>query len=135
MFMDLYSEVKAVAGYAPPAAAVADNTAMATAIIDTANARTMFVIQTGTLADADATFAITMTEGDASDLSDGTTVAAADIKGATSFTFADDGAVKLAQYMGRKRYVKCTVTPSGNSGNAPLAIVALQAGRRVLPPN
>jgi hypothetical protein len=117
---ELISDIKASVGFA--AVTVTDNTATNTGIIDTAGYQSIaFLIQTGTLADADATFAITLTAGDDSGLSDGAAVTSAEYVGDTSFTFADDGTVKKIAYLGGKRYVRATVTPSNNTGNAPLA--------------
>ena len=87
-----------------------------------------WVIITGTLADADATFAVTMDEGDVSDLTGSNAVATADMLGtlaAASFTFADDNKVFKIGYIGIKRYVRLTITPSANTGNADIAVVAI----------
>lgn len=130
---EIISDIRALSGFAP--VTVTDNTATSTAIIDTLGFNSLaFSIQTGTLADADATFAITMTAGDASDLSDGVLVGADERLGNTSFTFADDGIVKQIAYLGSKRYVRCTVTPSNNTGNAPIACQALLAHSGVVRP-
>jgi hypothetical protein len=124
---DLHNNIKRVLGLAP--VVVTDNTAQNTAIIDTAGYESCeFIILTGTLADADATFAVTLTAGDDSGLSDGAAVTSAtDLLGtlaAASFTFADDSTTKRIGYRGSKRYVKLTITPSNNTGNAPLAVLA-----------
>lgn len=97
-----------------------------------------FAIMTGTLSDADATFTVLMEEGDVSNLSDAAAVADADMlptpnnssstapEAAASFVFSDDDAVKTIGYTGTKRYVRLTITPSGNnSGSAPLAVLAV----------
>ena len=84
---------------------------------------------TGTLADADATFTVLIQEGDESDLSDASNVADADLIGTeagASFTFAEDNKVRAIGYKGSKRYVRMTVTPAGNTGNAPFASMALK---------
>lgn len=91
----------------------------------------MFVILTGTLSDADATFTTLLEEGDVSNLSDAAAVADADMvtmtngtapEAAASFTFANDDSVYRLGYNGAKRYIRLTITPSGNgAGNAPVA--------------
>ena len=106
-----------------------DNTAIVSQIIDMADQLALeWVIITGTLADADATFAVTMDEGDVSDLTGSNAVATADMLGtlaAASFTFADDNKVFKIGYIGIKRYVRLTITPSANTGNADIAVVAI----------
>lgn len=108
---------------------VTDNTAQASSIIDRKGYDALtFAILLGTLADADATFAVTMTHGDDSGLSDGAAVGADDIIGTLAlagFTFADDGETRKVGYRGIKRYVRLTITPTNNAGNAPMAALAI----------
>ena len=124
---DMSNHIKPVPAIAP--VVVADNTAQVSAIIDRLGFDALtFVVQTGTLADADATFAITMHEGDDASLSDASAVAATDLVGtlsAANFTFAADGKCFKVGYIGRKRYVRLTVTPTNNAGNAPLSACAI----------
>lgn len=95
-----------------------------------------FVIATGQLTDTNVTFAVTMDESD--DQATITAVAAFDMlpvpnnNVATSalaqaaFTFATDDSVQRIGYVGTKRYVRLTITPTGNdAGAAPLAVVAV----------
>lgn len=118
---DLISNVKAIQGFAP--VTVTDNTATQSGIIDLQGYNSVaFFLQTGTLADIDATFAITLIAGDNSGLSDGAAPAATEILGTTAFTFADDNKVIKTGYVGSKRYIRYTVTPSNNTGNAPYAL-------------
>lgn len=108
---------------------VADNTAQVGQIIDRAGFETLtYVIATGSLADADATFAVTIDEGDASNLSDAAAVAAADLIGTTtlaSFTFASDDKCFKLGYKGNKRYTRLTITPSANASAAVICAVAI----------
>jgi hypothetical protein len=128
---ELHNSIKYEPGYGPVATAVADNTAMATAIIDTQGYQAVeFIIQTGTLADADATFAVTIAQSDASNMASPEAVPSECLVGtlaAASFTFAADGVVKTIGVVpskgAGKRYIQLTVTPSGNSGAAPMAVV------------
>jgi hypothetical protein len=112
-----------------PAAAVTDNTAFVSQIVDRRGHDSLvFAILTGSLADADATFAVTMHHGDDPLLSDADAVPADQLSGtlaAAGFAFGDDDEVRKVGYRGPKRYVRLTVMPSGNSGNAFVAAVAI----------
>jgi len=103
-----------------PKAAVAADTAQVSTICDLngADGATLVLI-TGTNADADATFALTMDEGDAANLSGSNAVAAGDLIGTLSggsFNFNDDYEVRKIGYKGSKRYIRATITPTGNTG-------------------
>jgi hypothetical protein len=112
-----------------PAAATTDNTAYVSQIIDVQGFDSLtFLIATGSLADADATFAVTMDHGDQSNLSDAAAVPAAQIAGTLAlagFTFAADDSTRKVGYLGDKRYVRLTITPSANTGNVFIAAIAL----------
>jgi hypothetical protein len=112
-----------------PAAAVTDNTAFVSQIIDTQGFDSLtFLILTGALADVDATFAVTMDHGDVANLSDAAAVPADQLVGTLAlagFTFAADDATRKIGYRGSRRYVRMTITPSANTGNAFVAAVAL----------
>jgi hypothetical protein len=120
-----------------PAAATTDNTAFVSQIIDLAGFDSaMFVINAGSLADADATFTTLIEHGDAANLSDATAVPDSQLTGTeatASLTFADDNSVKKIGYVGPKRYIRMTVTPANNGGNAFLSAVALLSGSRYWP--
>jgi hypothetical protein len=104
-----------------PGAAVTDNTAQVSTILDTylfGSAVLAFV--TGTLSDADATFATTFAESNDSAMAGANAVAANDMTGTTalaSFGFADDSECRKIGYIGSKRYIQATITPTGNTGN------------------
>jgi len=120
-----------------PVAAVSNNTAYVSEILDTANfTANELVILTGSLADADATFTVLLEEGAASNLSDAAAVADGDMLGTeagASFTFANDDTTKKLGYIGSKRYIRATITPANNTGNAFVAAVWAQSGARVAP--
>jgi len=105
-----------------PAAAVADNTAFVSQIVDMAGYDAAeFFLLTGALADADATFTVLVEDGNAANLSDAAAVPDVFLLGLetqASFTFADDDKVFKIGYVGPKRYARVTVTPANNSGNA-----------------
>ncbi len=106
-------------------------------IIDHANREHVeYLIATGTLADADATFTVLLEDGDAANLSDNAAVADAFLLGTeagASFAFGDDDEVRKLGYIGIKRYSRLTITPANNTGNADIAAVAILAGSRKLP--
>lgn len=108
---------------------VADNTAQVGQIIDRKGYQSLtYLIATGSLADADATFAVTMDEGDAANLSDASAVAAADLIGTTAlaaFVFSDDDKCRKIGYKGAKRYTRLTITPSANASAALISAVAV----------
>ncbi len=125
---DLMNSVAPV-GNAAGIITVSDNTPVVSAIVDKQGFDSLtFLIATGTLADADATFAVLVEEGDASNMSDAANVVDADLLGTevlAAFTFADDGAARKIGYVGGKRYCRCTITPSNNTGSAPIAVIPL----------
>jgi len=110
-----------------------DNTVVSSGIVPTAGFDALtFLILTGVLADADATFAVSITHGDKADLSDGVALTDAanadDLIGtlaAASFDYSKDNKVFKVGYKGTKAYARCDVTPANNSGSAPITIVPL----------
>jgi hypothetical protein len=114
---------------------VADNTAQVSQIIDRQGFDSLaYLILTGSLADADATFAVLMEEGNASNLSDATAVADADMvsqtpgtapQTAAGFIFSSDDQVRKIGYIGNKRYTRLTITPANNTSAALLAACAV----------
>lgn len=124
---DLFNNITVARAIAP--VSVADNTAQVGAIIDRQGFNSLtFAIALGSLADADATFAVTIDHGDNAALSDAASVPAGDLLGAAAlagFTFADDNLTRKIGYRGSKRYVRLTITPANNTGAALLAAVAI----------
>ncbi|MDZ7809192.1 MAG: hypothetical protein U5L11_02430 [Arhodomonas sp.] len=107
-----------------------DDTAFVSPIVDIQGYESLeFIIGIGNIADADATFAVLVEEGDESNLSDAAAVADAHLLGTealAAFDFADDNAARKIGYVGNKRYVRCTVTPSNNASFAFVAIIPVQ---------
>lgn len=137
---DQLNRLHFVPALAPAAAAVADNTVQTGATIDRRGFDSLtFAIVTGALADADATFAVKLQHGDASDASDMADCAAADMLPSAnavsnaSFTFADDSECRKIGYVGGKRYVRVVITPANNAAAAPMAAIAV-LGRASLEP-
>jgi len=88
-----------------------------------------FCLLLGTMTDANVTGAVTFEHGDDSGLSDTAVPAATDLIGTPTlmgFQYDDDIECRKIGYVGVKRYVRVTVTPTGNdSGALPIACVAI----------
>ena len=116
---------------------VADNTAQVSQIIDRRGYESLtFLIATGSLADADATFAVLVEDGEDSGLSDAAAVADEQLVGTEAlagFQFDDDDETRKIGYVGDKRYVRLTVTPTGNGSAALLAAIALLGHASLVP--
>jgi hypothetical protein len=128
--MDLHSNLKFVTALAP-VAAVTNNTAFVSAILDTANfAANELLIQLGALTDANATFVVLIEDGDTPTLTDNAEVANEFLLGTevlASFDYGDDNETRKIGYIGPKRYLRATITPSGNdSGNIFLSATWIQ---------
>ena len=132
----LYQNIQTRRGFSP-AAAVTDNTAFVSEIIDMQGFLSlMWIILLGSLADTDATFTVLMEEGDDSGLSDAAAVADSDMVGTealATFLFSGDDTTEKLEYVGSKRYVRLTITPAANSGNIFLAVAALMGNPRHAP--
>ncbi len=104
-----------------PAAAITDDTAQVTEIRDTEGFETvMLYIPIGVIDDVNATFAVLIEDGDDSGLSDAAAVADAQLnptEAIVGFDFADDNTVRRIEVRPAKRYLRATITPSGNSAN------------------
>ncbi len=115
----------------PPTAALTNlDTPFVSEIIDRRGFDSLtLVLVTGTNTDAGFTTVILVEEGDASNLSDNASVADADLIGTevlSAFTQANDKLCRKIGYAGTKRYVRMTVTSTGNSsGDIFLAGVAI----------
>jgi hypothetical protein len=136
-FRDLHNNIDVKRGISP-AAAVTDNTAFVSQIVDTKGYDSCeFVILSGNNTDADATFAVLVEDGDQSNLSDNAAVDDKFLLGLESeaaFTFADDNKVRKIGYIGNKRYCRVTITPTGNNaGNAFFAGVWILGHPREVP--
>lgn len=123
----------------PPVVLTNLDTPQVSAIIDTRGFNSAaFLVHTGTLTDANATFVVLIEDGDDSGLSDNAPVADIfldPLEATVNFDFGDDLIVRKIAYTGPKRYIRCTVTPTGNdSGAAPLSCMAI-LGRPQEQPN
>lgn len=133
---DLHNNIHAVRVLSP-SAGPSDNTAQVGQIVDHRGYDSAeYIILTGSLADADVTFAVLLEEGDESDLSDATAVADADLIGteaAAGFTFGDDNEVRKLGYKGGKRYTRLTITPANNASAAAMAAVCILGHPSIVP--
>jgi hypothetical protein len=132
---DLHSLVDVRKAISPKA--VSDNTALVSSIIDRQGFDALeFAMAIGSVADADATFAVLVEEGDESDLSDAAAVADNNLLGTESeagFRYDDDDGVRKIGYKGDKRYVRLTITPSGNASAAYIAALAILGSPHIAP--
>ncbi len=133
---DLLNQIQVKRGLSPVASA-ANDTPLVSQIIDRQGYDSAgFIILTGAIPDADATFTVLIEHGDAANLSDAAAVPDAELVGQdpasastpevqAGFTFAHDDQVRKIGYRGSKRYLRCTVTPVNNLSATLLAIAAL----------
>jgi len=125
---DLYNQLT-IRRAISPGVAVTDNTAFVSQIIDRQGFDSLvFAINTGSLADANATFTVLIEDGDAANLSDNAAVVDAELNGTEAlagFQFDDDNETRKIGYIGNKRYVRMTITPAGNTGDIYLSAVAI----------
>lgn len=116
---------------------VADNTAQVGQIIDRQGYGSLeYIILLGSIADADATFAVLLEESDASDMSGAVSVADADLLGTEAqagFQFDSDNGVRKLGYKGNRRYTRLTITPANNSSAALIAAAAVLGHPAVAP--
>jgi len=126
--LDLFHDIEVRRAISPTR--VTNNDAQVSQIIDKANREELvFVIAIGTLADADATFTVLVEDGDDATLvADGAAVPNAylhNTEALAGFQFDDDNEVRTIGYFGPKRYVRLTITPANNTGNADISAVAV----------
>ena len=116
---------------------VADTTPAVGEIIDRLGYDSLtYLIATGSIADADATFTVLLEESDAANMAGATAVADADMisqtagaapETAAGFQFDDDNEVRKLGYISNKRYTRLTITPVANASAALIAAVAVLA--------
>lgn len=125
---DLFNCINPVTAIAP-IAAVTDNTPAVGVWVNRDGYDSLtYLIATGTDADVDATFAVTLEHADLDDHSDTAAVAATDILGTLAlagWTFADDAKTRKLGYVAGKKWTRITVTPAANAGNFFCSAIAL----------
>lgn len=116
---------------------VSNDTAQVSQIIDMLGYRSLtFAIAIGSIADADADFVVLIEHSDASDMSGSSAVPDVDLIGtevAAGFRFDDDNETRKIGYTGSKRYVRLTITPTGNASAALLSALAILGHPTQLP--
>src|SRR3972149_1087755 len=134
MKLDSFNNTKIVAALTPRR--VSDDTAQVGSIVDLAGFHSALIaIAAGTLAAA-AAFPVLLEHGDDAALADAAAVPDADLLGTeagASFTEADDNETRKLGYIGVKRHIRLTVTPSGNAAAADMSPLAVLGGPRVGP--
>jgi hypothetical protein len=114
---DLMNNIDVKRGISPAVVTNA-NTAFVSQILDTLGLKSAtFVLLTGSLSDANATFTVLAEEGDNSALSDNTAIADANLLGTEALAtplFSDDNKCFKLGFIDTKRYIRVTVTPAGN---------------------
>lgn len=124
---DLHNNIHVKRAISP--VVVTDNTPQVSQIIDRQGFESLeFVINLGTLSDADTTCVVLIEDGDDSALADAAAVADEALLGTellAGFQYDDDNEPRKIGYIGGKRYVRMTVTPSNNTGNVPISAMAL----------
>ncbi len=132
---DLHNHIEIRRAISP--VSVADTTAQVSEIIDRQGFDSLeFAIATGSIADADATFAVKVEDGDNASLTDAAEVDDAELLGteaAAGFGADDDNETRKIGYIGHKRYVRLTITPTGNASAALLAAVAILGNAHIQP--
>jgi hypothetical protein len=132
---DLHNHVEVRRAISP--VSVADNTAQVSQIIDRQGFESLeFAIATGSIADADATFAVKIEDGDNASLTDAAEVDDTELLGTEAgagFGADDDDKTRKIGYIGHKRYVRLTITPTGNASAALLAAVAILGNAHIQP--
>jgi hypothetical protein len=115
---------------------VSDTTAQVGTVVDRKGYDGVtYLIATGSIADADATFTVLLEESDDSG-SGFAAVADADLIGTevlAGFQFDDDNECRKLGYKGSKRYTRLTITPVANASAALLAAVAVLSGPMLAP--
>lgn len=115
---------------------VSDNTAQAGQAVDRKGYDGVtYIIATGSIADADATFTVLLEESDASG-SGYTAVSDDDLIGTevlAAFQFDDDNECRKLGYKGTKRYTKLTITPVNNASAALLSAVCILSRPAIAP--
>lgn len=127
---DLHNNIKILQAISPQSSS--GDTPIVSTIIDTQGYNSAeFLILTGSIGDANATFTVLVEDGDtkvgADTLSDAAAVDDIYLLGTealASFQYDDDNEVRKIGYTGNKRYLRLTITPSGNSGTPSAAFLA-----------
>lgn len=124
---DMYNNIDVRRAISP--VSVSDNTQVLSQVIDMLGYRSLtFMIATGSIADADAVFTVLLEHSYLANMAESTEVADKDLIGTeylAGFRYDDDNEVRKIGYTGGERYVRMTITPSGNASAALISAVAV----------
>lgn len=115
---------------------VTGNTPVVSEIIKADYFALEFFTSIGTIADAAATFAVTIEDGNQSNLSDAAPVDSNFLSGTLAdagFAFGDNNETRQIGYVGKKQYVRYTITPSGVTTTASFCVLAVKAQSPTVP--
>ncbi len=129
---DLYNNIEVRRGLSPQ---VQNNSSspFVSEIIDMQGFKSLvWCILLGSLTDADMTAVVLMEHDDAGGFGTKTDVPDSQMdptEAIAGFDFADDDTVRKIGYVGEKRYVRLTITPTSNdSGDLSIGVMALMGG-------
>lgn len=120
---DLHNNCKVLADYC---GRTTDNTALVASCDRMGFNGVQFFAVAGTIADADVSFTVLVE--DSADNSAWAAVSDDFLLGTEAgavHLFSDDNETAKIGYVGKKRYVRMTITPANNTGNLDMALVAL----------
>jgi hypothetical protein len=124
---DLHNHIDLKVALAPAVAAITNNTAQVTNILDVRDYNSVeLAIMTGALVTGAATYTVTAEHGDNAGLSDTAPVPADMLVGTLAqagFTGTLVNGCRKIGYVGDKRYVRFTITPASNAAAAPMAVM------------
>ncbi len=134
---DLYNNIEARVAEVPIATAQTNNDPIVTETVDMRGFKSMvWLVILGVLADVAFTTVVLIEESDNSNMSSSNEVVDAQLDPTElvmAFDTDDDSSVRKIGYVGEKRYVRMTITPSYNTGNLPIAIITLMGDPDRLP--
>lgn len=126
---DLYNNIEVRRGLSP-LVQNNDSSAFVSQIIDMRGWKSLvWLVSLGDVTDADVTTVFLMEHDDDSALANAADVPDSQMDPTeiiAAFDFGDDDSVRKIGYVGEKRYVRLTITPTGNnSGDIGIAVIAL----------
>jgi hypothetical protein len=129
---DLHNNLNAARGISPAAIISANGTTTGQTIDVADYGSVEFLFLSGAI--TDGTFTVTLYEGDASDMSDETAVADADLLGTEPvFASTDDNEVQKVGYIGSKRYVRAKVVQAGATTGGFICCIVAQGHPKTAP--
>ena len=118
---DLYSNIMPKNVISPDTSVSNNDNTTGTIVDRLGYGSTLFIIQTGTLADNDVTLTPTIQVCALDNCADAASAASAELIGTVAgatFADTDDNTIKSIGYKGTARYLRLVITPANNSGAA-----------------